>query len=94
MTPSHPPTHSSIHPHTRTPLKVEELVEALPSLQKVVVVGMAKEREVEWTSKRAKELVMSWDDFLASGSEEDGAARALITIIAIIYRYKQQNIMK
>ena len=50
--------------------KIEELVAALPTLQKVVVINLL-EKPVEWSAK-AKELVVSWDDFLLSGSEEGG----------------------
>ena len=48
-----------------TPLreKVEELVEALPSLEKVVVVNMIDDQE-EWQSERLKSLVISWEDFV------------------------------
>ena len=52
---------------------MEELVEALPSLQRVVVIGMLPEA-ADWKSDRLKSMLVSWDDFLASGSEEGGAA--------------------
>ena len=53
--------------------KVEELVDSLPSLEKVVVVGMLDE-PTEWKSEKLKSLIISWEDFLAMGSEEDGSA--------------------
>jgi acetoacetyl-CoA synthetase len=52
--------------------KVEELVAALPSLERVVVVRMLSD-EPQW-SDATKSLVVEWDDFLASGSEADGGA--------------------
>merc|ERR1719409_35713 len=55
--------------------KVEELVAALPSLERVVVVGMSAEgKAAVWKDARLKGLVVSWDDFLAEGSEAGGAA--------------------
>jgi len=55
--------------------KVEELVEALPSLQRVVVLPMDLDGPPPaWQSERLKGLLVSWDDFLAEGSEDDGAA--------------------
>jgi len=53
--------------------KVEELVAALPTLERVVIVPMLQEPPV-WNDARLKELSISWDDFLAAGSEEGGAA--------------------
>ena len=53
--------------------KVEELVDSLPFLEKVVVVGMLDE-PTEWKSEKLKSLIISWEDFLAMGSEEDGSA--------------------
>lgn len=55
--------------------KIEELAAALPSLERVVVVGMTGETP-EW-SERLGSLVVGWDDFLASGSAADGAAPPL-----------------
>ena len=52
--------------------KVEELVKALPSLERVVVVDMIENPE-EW-SDNTKGMVVSWEDFLNEGSEEDGSA--------------------
>jgi len=56
--------------------KVEELATELPSLEKIVVVGVldGEEEEVEWKSDKVKGMVISWEDFLKSGSEEDGSA--------------------
>jgi acetoacetyl-CoA synthetase len=53
--------------------KIEQLVEALPTLERIVVIGMIADPP-EWTSDKVKDLVMTWDDFLAEGSEEDGSA--------------------
>lgn len=54
--------------------KVEELVDALPTLERIVVIPMLTEEPVTWISERVKSLLMSWDDFLAEGSEADGSA--------------------
>uniref|UniRef100_A0A7S1UQ32 AMP-dependent synthetase/ligase domain-containing protein n=1 Tax=Grammatophora oceanica TaxID=210454 RepID=A0A7S1UQ32_9STRA len=54
--------------------KVEELVQALPSLEKIVVIDMIGDEAPEWLSDKTKGLVVSWDDFLKDGSEEDGSA--------------------
>jgi len=53
--------------------KVEKLVEELPSLERIVVVNTVP-NPPPFTSERAKKLVISWDDFLAAGSAEGGAA--------------------
>ena len=53
--------------------KVEELVDALPTLERVVVVDMVDDAP-EWQSEAMKRLVVSWEDFLSEGSEEGGAA--------------------
>ena len=53
--------------------KVEVLVEALPSLERVVMVGQLAEPPT-WSSERLKSIMVSWEDFLASGSEADGKA--------------------
>ena len=53
--------------------KVEELVEALPSLERVVIVRLLED-EPEWRSERVKSLVVNYDDFLKEGSDEDGSA--------------------
>ena len=60
-----------------TPLvdKVEELVDALPSLERIVVVGMVGEPPA-WTNDRLRSMLVSWDDFLFSGSDDDGGAPA------------------
>ena len=52
--------------------KVEELVAKLPSLERVVVLGMTGHDEVSCDSLGG--LVVSWEDFLASGSAADGGA--------------------
>jgi len=55
--------------------KVEELVAALPTLQRVVVIGMTlDEPPPAWQSERLRRLVVSWEDFLAEGSEPDDSA--------------------
>lgn len=51
--------------------KVEELVAKLPSLERVVVLGMTAD-DPSWAE--LGDLVMSWEAFLASGSAADGAA--------------------
>jgi len=53
--------------------KVEELVESLPSLQRVVLVRQLADPP-EWASERTKSLIVEWDDFLAAGSADDGSA--------------------
>ena len=53
--------------------KIEDLVKALPTLKKIVVVDMIKDAP-EWHSDATKDLVISWEDFLAEGSQEDGSA--------------------
>lgn len=53
--------------------KIEELVTSLPTLKQIVVVDMI-DNAPEWQSDKIKKLVMSWDDFLQQGSEEDGSA--------------------
>ena len=55
--------------------KVEQLVEQLPTLEKVVVISMLGE-PVEWHAKsdKMKALTVSYEDFVASGSEDGGAA--------------------
>jgi acetoacetyl-CoA synthetase len=53
--------------------KIEELVQSLPTLQQIVIIDMIQDAP-EWTSDIAKNLVISWDDFLAKGSNEDGSA--------------------
>lgn len=53
--------------------KIEELIKSLPTLKQIVVIDMVKDVP-EWTSDIAKELVISWDDFLAKGSNDDGSA--------------------
>lgn len=51
--------------------KVEELVEALPSLERVVVLNLLKE-PVVWKSEKVKSLMISYEIFLREGSKEDG----------------------
>jgi acetoacetyl-CoA synthetase len=51
--------------------QVEELVAKLPSLERVVVLGMTAD-DPSWAE--LGDLVMSWEAFLASGSAADGAA--------------------
>jgi len=55
--------------------KIEELVTSLPTLKKIVVVDMIPDAP-EWQSDTTKSLVVSWQDFLKEGSEEDGSAPA------------------
>jgi acetoacetyl-CoA synthetase len=54
--------------------KVEELVEELPSLEKVVVINLVDDYRDDWTNERLRSMMVSWDDFLAEGSEKDGSA--------------------
>lgn len=52
--------------------KIEQLVESLPSLQKIVVVDLIEDAP-EW-SNDIHEKIISWHDFLNEGSNEDGSA--------------------
>jgi len=59
--------------------KVEELVEALPTLEKIVVIPMLPKEESakagdSWNSPAVTSKMISWDDFLAQGSLDDGSA--------------------
>ncbi|CAB9497002.1 Malonamoyl-CoA synthetase vrtB [Seminavis robusta] len=55
--------------------KVEELVESLPSLERIVVLELLDgEDKPEWTSDKVKDIMVTWDDFLAENNDEDGAA--------------------
>ena len=55
---------------------MEELVAALPTLKRVVVTRLRPdEPPAAWTSERMASLAVTWDDFLAAGSDpETGAA--------------------
>ena len=54
--------------------KVEELAAALPDLKRIVSVRVTEE-DPEWRTDRVRDLVVTWDDFLESGSDgEDGSA--------------------
>ena len=53
--------------------KIEELVQTLPSLKQIVVIEMIDNAQ-EWISDTTKDLVITWDDFLAKGSNPDGSA--------------------
>ena len=53
--------------------KVQELVAALPSLQKIVVIPLTHQPLESWNEQVRSKLVF-WDDFLASGSLQDGTA--------------------
>lgn len=53
--------------------KVEELVESLPSLEKIVVLPLLEE-PVSWESSKVKDKMITYEDFLKEGSEEDGSA--------------------
>jgi len=53
--------------------KVEELVAELPSLTTVVVLQTLEDAPV-FKSDRLKEIAISWEDFLAGGSDDAGAA--------------------
>ena len=44
--------------------KVEELVEALPTLERVVVIKLL-DKEPQWQSERVKSLVVDYEDFLS-----------------------------
>ena len=55
--------------------KVEELVQALPTLERIVVIDMIDNGDATKWSERTEKLIVSWDDFLKEGSsEEDGSA--------------------
>jgi acetoacetyl-CoA synthetase len=53
--------------------KVQELVKALPSLQRVVVIDFIDEPR-NFNDERLSSIVVSWDEFLATGSLDDGSA--------------------
>jgi acetoacetyl-CoA synthetase len=53
--------------------KVEELVRAL-EVDKIVVIDLIGDGDNTKWSKSAEKLIVSWDDFLKDGSEEDGSA--------------------
>lgn len=53
--------------------KIEELVESLPSVEKIVVLPLLDEPAV-WSNDAIKEKVVMYDDFLKDGAEEDGSA--------------------
>jgi len=65
--------------------KVQELVASLPSLERIVIIPLLPAHDdddnndetdtvvVEW-NEQVQSKMMSWDDFLASGSREDGSA--------------------
>lgn len=48
--------------------KIEELVDSLPSLERIVVIPMLKETPL-WTNDRVKSRLTSWEVFLMEGSE-------------------------
>jgi acetoacetyl-CoA synthetase len=55
--------------------KVEELASSLPTLEQIVVIPMlGNESDAIWSDDRVKSLVISWEDFLESGSDADGSA--------------------
>jgi len=55
--------------------KVEELVESLPTLEKIVVLELLQgDDKPDWTSDKVKDLMVTYDDFLASADQEDGSA--------------------
>jgi acetoacetyl-CoA synthetase len=53
--------------------KLEELVDALPTLERVVVIPMLGTIS-EFKSERVKSLMITWDEFLVMGSNADGSA--------------------
>lgn len=55
--------------------KVEELVDALPSLERIVIISMLEVPPI-WSSDRVKSLATTWDEFMAEGSDADGSAPA------------------
>ena len=60
--------------------KVEELVEALPTLEQIVVIELLQDdaganlTKPEFTSPRVLDLMITWDDFLTQHNDEDGSA--------------------
>lgn len=55
--------------------KVHELVAALPSIQRVVMIHMIGTETGEWQNNdRLATMSVSWDDFLKEGSRNDGSA--------------------
>ena len=57
--------------------KVEELVDALPTLERVVVIPMLDTMS-EFTNERFKTLMITWDELLAMGSNEDGSVADIV----------------
>ena len=57
--------------------RVEELVDALPTLERVVVISTIGSMS-EFTSERIKSLIITWDEFLTLGSKADGAVSDII----------------
>jgi acetoacetyl-CoA synthetase len=53
--------------------KIEELVESLQTLEKIVVIPLLSDK-VTWKSDKVKSITVSWDEFLAQGSNNDGSA--------------------
>ena len=55
--------------------KVEELVDSLPSLERVVVLELLQgDDKPTWNSKNVKNAMVTWEDFLAENNQEDGSA--------------------
>jgi len=59
--------------------KIEELVASLPSLEKVVVIDVLNDAQTKanqkaWDDVEAMKQVISWKEFVQSGSEDDGSA--------------------
>jgi len=52
--------------------KAEELIEALPTLERVVLVSLGDEPPA-WRSERTKRLVVGWEQFLAQGDAAEQA---------------------
>ena len=58
--------------------KVEELVASLPSLEKIVVLDLIQEKEgkdckVTFTSPKVTDVMVSYEEFLASANQPDGS---------------------
>ena len=57
--------------------KVEELVDALPTLEQIVVIPLL-DVVSDFKCERFKSLMITWDEFLAMGSNADGSASDIV----------------
>jgi acetoacetyl-CoA synthetase len=55
--------------------KVEQLVDSLPTLEKIVVMELLTgDAKPQWVSDKVKDIMVTWDDFLAAANDDQGAA--------------------